>query len=592
MAGSAAAVILDLSPGLGARFFRYWNQALSAASGAAPGSVRLHYVLQIDAEDAAGFAQALRGAHPPGTACHQQAGELAAHCQRLDTVMQRVLLADGQVSLTLCVARHTRLLPELRLQADRVYCSTAWPWDRWTCKALARLCRWGAQLITDEPAGIPPRQVPAWAEAGFTIPQHLDPASSPACVYAPAWWGKHTRARQPGRRPGQVAVVGAGLAGASVARALAERGWRVSVFERGPEAASGASGLPAGLVVPHVSADDSPRSRLSRMGVRLMLAQLHRLLERGADWEPSGVLERLLDDPRPEACLWHAEAAWVRPAALVHAWLNHPLIRLHTGCSVACIHKHPEAPGQACWELRDAQGAPLLGQSSRFDLVVLSHALMPGLLLPGAQGLPTDPAPGNWQLDPTAHDQMQSCAPVYGTLSLGPCDVPLPPQFPAQPVNGHGSLIPAVPLNGVLHWMSGSTFENDAQAMQEVAGQQRANLRKLQALLPEVATCLEPAFEAAIAAGSQGTAAARHWQSSRCVSQDRMPLVGPIEDATSAGVWISAAMGARGLSFAALCAQLLVAELHGEPWPLPLTLARPLRSTRVRRKRGKPLAID
>jgi tRNA 5-methylaminomethyl-2-thiouridine biosynthesis bifunctional protein len=39
-------------------------------------------------------------------------------------------------------------------------------------------------------------------------------------------------------------------------------------------------------------------------------------------------------------------------------------------------------------------------------------------------------------------------------------------------------------------------------------------------------------------------------------------------------------MGSRGLTFAALCAQLLVARLHGEPPPLPARLAAALEAQR------------
>jgi tRNA 5-methylaminomethyl-2-thiouridine biosynthesis bifunctional protein len=42
-------------------------------------------------------------------------------------------------------------------------------------------------------------------------------------------------------------------------------------------------------------------------------------------------------------------------------------------------------------------------------------------------------------------------------------------------------------------------------------------------------------------------------------------------------------MGSRGLTFAALCGELLAARLHGEPLPLPLSLAMALD---VRRQLG------
>jgi tRNA 5-methylaminomethyl-2-thiouridine biosynthesis bifunctional protein len=40
-------------------------------------------------------------------------------------------------------------------------------------------------------------------------------------------------------------------------------------------------------------------------------------------------------------------------------------------------------------------------------------------------------------------------------------------------------------------------------------------------------------------------------------------------------------MGSRGLTFSALCAELLAAHWHGEPLPLPATLARALDTRRL-----------
>ena len=54
---------------------------------------------------------------------------------------------------------------------------------------------------------------------------------------------------------------------------------------------------------------------------------------------------------------------------------------------------------------------------------------------------------------------------------------------------------------------------------------------------------------------------------------NRLPMVVPLEPA---GVWLCTGMGSRGLSFAALCAELLAAQLHAEPLPVDLPLAKAL----------------
>ena len=67
---------------------------------------------------------------------------------------------------------------------------------------------------------------------------------------------------------------------------------------------------------------------------------------------------------------------------------------------------------------------------------------------------------------------------------------------------------------------------------------------------------------------------------------DRLPLVGPLDDAAQPSLWLCAGLGARGLSFSALCAELLVAWLGGEPLPIENTLAKLLATRRAHRGKG------
>lgn len=96
----------------------------------------------------------------------------------------------------------------------------------------------------------------------------------------------------------QALVIGAGLAGSSVAFSLAQRGWLVTVLDRGDAEGAGASGLPAGLAAPHVSPDDNVLSRITRAGVQATLHRAQTLLQSGTDWGLTGVLEHNLAGKR------------------------------------------------------------------------------------------------------------------------------------------------------------------------------------------------------------------------------------------------------------------------------------------------------
>jgi tRNA 5-methylaminomethyl-2-thiouridine biosynthesis bifunctional protein len=530
----------------------------------------LHYVALMDQPPAPAALLQAAGAGPQQRAL---ARELLPLWHGLQPGFHRLSLAQGQLQLTLCIGELQPLLREQKFEADTVFFDTMQDWDRWSAKALARCCRRGTALAC---ASLSPAVQALLAHSGFEV-------GTEPVRFHPRWELKTSREplRTRATPPGRCVVVGAGLAGASVAATLARRGWDVTVLDAAPQPAAGASGLPAGLVVPHVSGDDSPRSRLSRAGVRLMLQEARRLLTEGQDWAPSGVLERRLDGhpglpsdwsdagceisrpappfdaapwhagclARPE--LWHTQAAWIKPARLVQAWLAQPEVRFGGLARVESLRRKGTQ-----WQLLDREGA-LLAEADQVVLANAGDAMR--LLAPLRAGWP-----GLAQL-PAVHD-------MRGVLTSGlrPSTATLA-ALPPFPVNGLGSLIPAVPVDDEVAWYAGATYEAADVPPAPAAEHHRMNLEKLRTLLPMAAQALAPAFE---------PAAARGWGNTRCVSADRLPLLGPLEDGEQPTLWISAAMGSRGLSFAVLCAELLAARLGAEPWPLEASLARFLHARR------------
>jgi tRNA 5-methylaminomethyl-2-thiouridine biosynthesis bifunctional protein len=488
----------------------------------------------------------------------------AAAFDTLDAGLHRVVLTDQQVSLTLCVGAPLQMLGELRLRADHILAaSDRSHWDRWWLKALARCCRPGTQLHFPDTLGLPPDDM---LEAGWVWASAADLPKLPAqrlAVYAPRWRNTRQQAPPAALPVGRCAVVGAGLAGAAVARALAERGWQVDVYDQHTEAAQGASGLPAGLVAPLVSADDGARSQLLRRGTRLMLAQARQYLERGRDWDQTGVLEAQRDraGETVQATRWHPQAGWIKPASMVRAWLAHPSIRF---VPVSAVHALQRDGSD--WQLLDA-GARELG---RTDVVVLANAFgCQALLQSSAAPLQANTKP--LQVDPAVVRALTRLQQLHGSVSIGSHG---DQSLPKVPVNGHGSFIPWVHSPDGPRWIAGATYESDASRTADAAQQHQANFDKLAQLLPQCKDALAQAF----AQGPLG-----HWHNTRCATWDRLPLVGPVESGSAPTVWMCAGLGSRGLGLAALCAELLVSQMGAEPWPLEASLARQLHSQRLQR---------
>ena len=576
-AAPPAHTVLDTDFSDGAQFFALWRQWRDAAK---PGPM-LHYVgLQ---------AQALN-AHPPDADGAQlRAWARATAGISGESGFYRLLLDGGQVSLTLCLGDPQTSLRQLALQADRVILGTACAHGS-ALAALAKCCQRGAHLTySPEVAATGGVDAAALGALGFQAGAQSD------WVFAPAWQVR--RSRQMPRRwwpqPQRCTVIGAGVSGASVARALALRGWQVLVLDAQDHPARGASGLPAGLVSPVHSADDGPVSQLTRSGCALMRQHAQTLLVQGHDWAPSGAWLRPVADDATQAAgdanqatgdACHLpEAFWLQPAALVQAWLATPGIRFTGGSRVDRLERHGEQ-----WVCKDEHGLEL----ARSDVVVVANALDAARLLNDAGPAQPAHAPG-WDLRPAptaalghlkerSSPNLESCFtltqalaglhPRYGAISMG-ASAGLA-GLPAQPVQGHGNFLPSVPLAQGAMWLAGAGF--DAAPAPDAQAPHRANLARLARLLPGTAATLAPQF----ASGE-----VQLWQGQRCVSHDRLPLVGAVQAAPDASLWISTAMGARGLTLAALCAELLAARLGGEPLPLPARLARLLDAQRLDRER-------
>ena len=538
--------ILETGFGLGLNFLAAWRAWKDDPQR--PGL--LHFMsaeaFPVSADDLLRSAQAYAELQP-------LAAELAAQWWGLVPGVHRLSVEGGRVLLTLAIGDARTVLQEQAVRADSVFLDGFDParnpqmWDLHLLKAMARLCRRGTTVATWTVAGQVRRDL---QQCGFVVQKvaGVPPKRERLAGRFDPPWSQRGEASTTDMAPGVAVVVGAGLAGAAAAAALARRGWQVLVVDAAGEPAMGASALPAGLLAPHTSPDDSLLSRLSRAGVRMTLQQASQRLQAGVDWQRTGVLERRAAAAREPADLgeeghawqepasggvWHAAGGWIKPAALVRAWLSDPGVQFRGGVHVRRLQRHQR------WQLLDGQDEVV----AEADLVVVAAALGSSELIPDL-----------------------ALAPVRGQVSWRAGDAI---RWVQAPVNGNGHFLPAVPLAGGMAWLTGSTYGRGDTSLAPRHEDQLANLERLRTLHPEAAAALAPAFLAG---------EVQAWCGVRCASSDRRPLVG----ALAPGLWVSTAMGSRGLTFAWLAAELLAARLHGEPLPLAMRLASALDVARQR----------
>ena len=223
---------------------------------------------------------------------------------------------------------------------------------------MARLSGKGCTLATFTAAGAVRRGL---AEVGFTIEKTKGFGYKRDMVCG-SFSGGAAAAPKFGQH---IAIIGAGIAGASTAHALAELGHHVTVYEAG-DVANGASGNPAGVLYPNIGRKWSAGVAQSFLAYAHMQQQLRAWKQAGVAFTHAtpGMLklpkddaekERLmhLDDALgldasvghwlnqqdaskkagialPDGAAFFPHGSWLQAAGLCRALLNHPNITLHT----------------------------------------------------------------------------------------------------------------------------------------------------------------------------------------------------------------------------------------------------------------------
>ena len=308
------------------------------------------------------------------------------------------------------------------------------------------------------------------------------------------------------------------------------------MLDSAPLPASGASGLPVGLYAPYVSADNNFTSQITDIGVEFTRKLAKRLLIEGMDWQSSGLMTRKYGELEK----WHANAGWIKPAALVKACLSQTNISWRGNCQVKRL-------------VQDGDLWTLLGNDDQVitqaDMVVIAASSQSTELL---NTIPAAPKL-NFQA-------------VRGQVTHGNLDNRAPTKTPTYPINGGGSYIETD-----TEWLIGATYDRDNLSLDASIRDQVENFERLESLVPENAARLKPSFELGLV---------KNWVGIRCATTDRLPVVGKIAQ----GLWVCTAMASRGLTFAPLCAELLARQCEGEELPLNPRLVKALSVQRYMKK--------
>ncbi|HKT94771.1 MAG TPA: bifunctional tRNA (5-methylaminomethyl-2-thiouridine)(34)-methyltransferase MnmD/FAD-dependent 5-carboxymethylaminomethyl-2-thiouridine(34) oxidoreductase MnmC [Paraburkholderia sp.] len=614
--------VLETGFGLGVNFLATW----AAWRNAPTRCERLHFVSvekhpfsrdDLRAALDAVVAHAPHASDTSDTPIARLAHELVDAWPMLVPGTHRLEFEGGRVTLTLAFGDALEMLPKMWLRADAIYLDGFAPaknpelWSPPIFKALARVAGEEATFATWSSAGEVKR---ALEQNGFEYRKTTGFGAKWTMLvgrFAPRWRVRRHEPPLP-LAPGHrhAVVIGAGLAGSALVERLAARGWRVSLFERHTAPAREASGNPAGVFHPLISRDDSSASRITRAGFLYALRRWAALdaaaqacaqgaieapvrshaglLHLAADDESQAVAAALASFGYPEEFVRgvdRAEAESIAGVALAQGGWFYPRGGAIDPASVcrAQIAMAKALPGARIDVRYGVQVARIARVGDTWQVFDESGALI---------------AQADAVIFANAHDAARAAALDFAPTRSVRGQLTLLDESPLAslrvPVIGDGY---AVPLPGGVT-LAGATYEvDDTDTALRDAGHVE-NLERVARMLPGLqgaaadaaAGALREAHPDAPQDAPQG--AWRGRVALRCVTSDRLPMLGQLGDEAAArhdaarlsgawpldlpratGLYGAFAFGSRGLVWAALGAELIVSQLEGEPWPIERELA-------------------
>ncbi len=396
------------------------------------------------------------------------------------------------------------------------------------------------------------------------------------------------------------AIIGGGIAGCTTAAALAQRGWRVTLYERHNQLAKEGSGNPQGIVYPKLSPQSSPLSRINLTAIQFASRYYQRYWQAATNQtrfgQQCGVLVlpenkketaafktiadhfkqqkdfiQLLDKSAIEKVsglaidasngLYYPQLGWLNPRNICRALVEHPLIDLKQANITALTYD----ASALNWRLSNEDNEPF----ATADTVVLATSTATG------------------QFSQTEHLPIKA---IRGQISIAPGGGDPANTQPLKTVLcGAGYIAPAENAQ----YTFGASYNLKHSSLEIRREDHQHNIE----LLEKSAAGLPAALHIPSADKLGGRAALR------CTTLDYLPIIGPapkvdafLEDyadlrrdastdiATPGQYWpglfIHCGLGSRGLSYAPLGAELLASHINGEPPPLEQELLTALNPAR------------
>ncbi|MFT5419905.1 MAG: tRNA 5-methylaminomethyl-2-thiouridine biosynthesis bifunctional protein [Candidatus Endobugula sp.] len=400
-----------------------------------------------------------------------------------------------------------------------------------------------------------------------------------------------------------IAIIGGGIAACHTAYALAQKGYQITLFEKGDSLATGASGNAQGIVYAKLSASQEPLGDFNLYSLLYAQQRYQHYWASTADVSSSGaqcgVLQLSLSSTlqqshqkiaqrftsRPDKieylsatqashtantridypALFFPSSGWIHPSHLCQWLTTHPNITVTTHTEITSVNSIDQQ-----WRLSKTTHA-LHKSEAIFHTVVIANAYDAARITQTSQ-LPIKTVRGQVTHYPANKASLALTTAVCGKAYIAPA--------------------------GTTHCL-GASFNLGIKDSSLNLDDHRHNLQNVAQQVPDIIdkqalTSEDNIEEISGLSGRVGF---------RCVTPDYLPIVGGVpvtedikqqyqalqKDASTAihqagsyhpNLYINIGHGSRGLAYTPLCSEMLASLIHGDPPPIPQALCQKLNPAR------------
>lgn len=592
-------VIGETGFGTGLNFLVTWDMFERTTDKEA----KLHFVsvecFPLERED---LARALEAFPELG----DKAGELLAVYPPRQSGFHRLVLGGGRVTLTLLYGEVSEILPRADFKADAWFLDGFAPsrneamWSDAVFDAVAAHSVVGARIATFTVAGFVRRGLET---AGFEVTKREGFGRKRDCLAgtlksAPRvsgkapWFAKEV----PQERPNTVAIIGAGIAGATLADSLDRQGIETHVFEQWDGHAREGSGNPAAMMNPPVSLGVDADAAFRAQAYVHAVAFYDELEAAGAAvWKTrSGAFQMMTED---KDAAYQARVA--SESALPQDWVRLVDAKEASDLTGAKV----------------ARGGLFICEGGFLDPDRLCGALLKSAALHyGAEITRLEHVAEGWRLWAESEVLFTADCVIFAN-AMGAVNYPQSDHFPLVANRGQLTLVPAGPETrgikaaisyggyispafeveeGLTCHLVGATYDRPDRF--DVARATEIRTEDHERNLAALHKALGDDFELGHPGNFRGRAAVR------ATTTDRLPLLGGVPVAQTYerlyhdvhhgrdkaywdgdyhnGLYVMAGFGSRGFQYAPLAAEILTAEILDLPQPVPAAVREAMHSAR------------